>query len=183
MKPGRIFRLALLAATMLVALTGSASATPLYTSPSGTEFTGAIHETSTGSWTMKAGVEASCSGATRVWDIDTNETNHAAGEVTSFSFSGCAGTVDVLSKGSLSVGENGALSGSGQQITITQLGISCVYGTGTGTSLGTVVAGSPAEVLESATLPKQSGGAFCATSGSVAARYKITSPNPLLEDH
>jgi len=182
MKLKRTFGIALLVASTLMALTGTVLATPNLTSPSGTDYTGPIHETLTGTWTLKGGVEASCTGATRVFDIDLNETNHIQGQVTSTSFSGCTGTVDVLKTGSLSA-ENGALSGSGMEVTVTQFGINCVFGTGTGTSLGTMVAGSSAETVESAMLPKISGSFLCATSATVNAKYKITSPSPLLEDH
>jgi hypothetical protein len=163
-----------------MAFAGGASANPRLTSPPGTEFTGSIHETLTGSWLIKIGSgNVTCTEATRNWKIETNDTIVAGGAISSTTYSKCNGTVDVLKSGSIRVGSGGSVSGSGSEVTVALLGTSCVYGTAAGTTLGTLTSGGPAKMTESASLPKISGGFACANPASVTGAWFITSPSTL----
>jgi hypothetical protein len=184
MKHLKMLGLAVLAVGAFMAIGGSASATPIITSPAGTEFTGEVHETLSGSWIIKPGfTTVTCTEVTRIWDVTTNTSTAAGGPYTKTTYSGCgSASVVVLKSGSREVASGGSVKGSGTEVTFSAGGTSCVYGTGTGTTVGKLNNGSPATMTESGSLPKISGGFLCASTASVSGSYIITFPNTFIID-
>jgi len=95
----------------------------------------------------------------------------------------CTTTTDTTVLGELEVeatsGGNGTISGKGTKVTMNIFGVSCVYGTGAGTVLGTVTGGEPATVDVNAVVNKQEGGFLCPSTTRWTATYVITEPQPL----
>ncbi|HYH54077.1 MAG TPA: hypothetical protein VD761_08095 [Solirubrobacterales bacterium] len=186
MKHLKMLGLALVAAAALMAFAGPASATTV-TSPAGTEYTGEINATATSSLLLQAGfANITCTESVVKGKIESNGGATASGKITTLSFSACNATVDVLKNGSLSIastgGGSGTVSGSGSEVTVSTLGVSCVYGTAGGTALGTLTGGTPAKMTINAKLPKISGGFLCASPASWSGSYQVTSPGTLLVD-
>jgi len=151
--------------------TGSAIASSLITGTSADlkDTTGATIATCTGS---------SVSGKT------TNETGEKVnGNIESLTWTGCSQTTDTLANGTLSIkrtGENeGEVSGAGSKVTLGIFGVSCVYGTGEGTKLGTAKGGTPAVLKVNAVIPKIEGGILCPSTGVWKAEYEVTTPATL----
>lgn len=96
----------------------------------------------------------------------------------------CTTTLDTNTLGSLAVNwitstNNGTLSGSGSKWTTNIFGVSCVYGTGAGTTLGTVTGGERATIDINAVINKQEGGFLCPSTTKWTASYVINEPKPL----
>jgi hypothetical protein len=184
MKHLKIIALAALAIVALMGFASSASSAVL-TSPAGTEYTGDIHLTldTPASGLFKAGLELTCGNISYTANIRTNGSSTASGVDEKTTYTDCTKTTNVLSNGSLSIATGGALTVIGGEVTIFDLGVSCVYGGGTGTKLGTLKGGTPA-VLEAATTetPKISGGFLCASKGTFTGRFTVTTPSTLLVD-
>ena len=201
MKHLKMIGLALVAAAAFMAFAGNASANPTLTSPSGTEFTGPLTATATkgGSLLLKATfANVTCTESTVSGNVTTNNTEHAAGAITTLSFSGC-GTINHVTPlknadgtyGSLTVKPNGEVLGSNTNVTIknTTTGAHCVFGTTTNTKLGTLTpsSGSPATTAVmhiSASLPynsalSTSSSFVCGSTGSWSGTYTVTTPDPL----
>jgi hypothetical protein len=184
MKHLKMLGLFAMAAAALMAFAGSASAATL-TSPTGSEYTGALSASLEGSALLKAGfAEITCTTGTVAGSITTNNETHATGPTSSVAFSNCgSATVTTLSStGTLTIAKGThAVSGTGIEVTTAVAGTSCVYGLGAGTALGTasntVVSGSDRVTLAiSAKLPKISGGFLCASPAAWTASYVVTSP-------
>ena len=182
MKHFKIIGLAVMAAAALMAFASTASATVL-TSPSGTEYTNTLTSTATESLLLKAGfANITCTESTVSGKVEVNTTS-AEGKITTLSFGNCGGvTVDVLKNGSLKVASGGAVTGKESEVTVSTLGTSCVYGTGAGTSLGTLKGGTTASLQISASLNKISGGFLCANPASWSGKYTVTTPDTLVVD-
>lgn len=71
---------------------------------------------------------------------------------------------------------NGTLTTMGTEVTINTVFGTCVYGTGAGTDMGTVVGGNPGRLAIDATVPKISGNALCPSNATFTAEYRATSP-------
>jgi len=173
-----------LAAASLIAFSSYASAAVL-TSPSGTEYTGEIRATlsTPNSALIKAGIEATCGESTVSGILASNGSSSAGASGGSLSFGDCTKTVSVLGGGSVSIATGGAVTAIGGEVTIFDLGVSCVYGGGTfGTKIGTLKGGTPAVLEASAGLPKVSGGFLCASTGTFTGKYTVTTPFTLLVD-
>jgi hypothetical protein len=195
MKHIKMLGLAVVAMAAFMAFASSASATPALTSPAGTEYTGELHATmKTGtSGLLQAGfANITCTESTVAGKVEKNVTNTASGKIATLTFAKCNATVDVLKLGSLHIAtkddgtNSGTVSGSGSEVTVSTLGTSCVYGTGTETLLGTAKGSasptSAAEMSLSGTLPKISGGFACANPAKWTASYVLTKPVPLFID-
>lgn len=178
-----------LAAVSLVAFAGSASAAT-FTAPAGTAYFGKFDLTLEGSILMKAGfTEETCTESTIAGEITTNNETEASGPITAVTFNKCSLTVDVLNpKGTLTINKsNTAVSATGVEWTSSALGTSCVYGFGTGTSLGTAknteVEGKGRVTLAiNGSLSKISGGFACANPATWTANYAVTTPTPSFVD-
>ncbi|MGN6275722.1 MAG: DUF6531 domain-containing protein, partial [Solirubrobacterales bacterium] len=58
-------------------------------------------------------------------------------------------------------------------------GVSCTYGTGTGTTLGTLKGGEEPLLSISASVPKTAGGFLCPSTATWSAEYVVTEPHAL----
>lgn len=189
MKHLKMLGFAVMAAAALMAFAGSASATTV-TSPANSEFTGTVEATGTGSLLLKAGfANITCTASTVAGKIETNGDSgiDASGKLSTLSFSSCgSSTVDTLAKGNLQIegtgGTNGVVKGTGSEVTVSAIGTSCVYGTSTGTTLGTFTGGTPATMDISASLPKISGGFACANPAAWSGTYTVTTPATMTVD-
>jgi hypothetical protein len=182
MKPSKMLSLAAMAVMALLILATGASAAEM-TNPPGTEFTGEVHETISGSWSMNSGSSSvTCTEATRIWDVTTNDDTFASGSLTGTSFSKCTSAVTVLSVGSLTVKSGGEVLGAGGELTISVFGTSCIYGAGKGVKVGTAKSGTPGVMTETAELPKISGGALCSSTATTSGEWKMTFPKSIVFD-
>jgi hypothetical protein len=187
MKHLKMLGLAMVATAAFMAFAGSASANPVLTSPANVDYTGSFLATVEGTNLFQAGfAHITCTTSTIGGTVTTNNTTRASGPVTTIDTSGCNATVITLKHGSLEFisngGGKGTVRGTGSEVTVSTLGVSCVYGTGAGTTLGTVTGGNPATIAINASLPKISGGFLCATPASWTGSYTVTSPKPLIID-
>jgi hypothetical protein len=201
MKHLKMLGLAVIAALGLMAFVGAgtASATTLATDsagtthyPVGTE----IHAT------LKAGTSAilhntggesiaTCKELTIRGDLETPAVETVGvkypsgtwigGKLTALVWGGCSQTTDNVSLGSLEIMKTGAdegeIVGKGSQVTINIFGVSCTYGTGEGTKLGTIKGGEAPEMVINAALSRTAGGFLCPTTGVWTATVIITSPH------
>lgn len=183
MKHLKIPGLVVLAAAAMMSFASSAFATVL-TSPSGTEFTGTLTMTVTSGSSLRlqgAGITDTCTESTMSPTISTN-TTVAKGGIKTLSFGKCDATVTVLTNGSLEVKSGGEVITKETQVTYSDFGISCVYGGGTGTKIGTMTGGTPAFINISAKLPKISGSFLCGSTNEWLGQYTVTSPSTLFVD-
>ena len=178
MKYLKMLGLLAVTAVAMMGFAGSASAT--FTSPTGTEYTGEITASAESSLLLEAGISVTCTESSVKGEITSNTTNHASGPLSALSFSGCNGTVHTLNVGSLTISGD-TVTAIGSNVTVERFGITCTYGGGAGTDIGTatntISNGKDTVTLDvNANLPKQAGGAFCANIGVWTGKYHITAP-------
>jgi len=148
MKHLKMIGLALAVAAAFMAFAGSASAAPTLTSPTGTEYTGTLTATASGSVLFKATfANITCTGSTVSGNISTSNETHASGSITTFSFSGCSATTDLLKNadgtyGSLTINQKGEIFGSNSRFTFETAFTHCVFSTVTNTKVGAVTPSS-----------------------------------------
>lgn len=82
-----------------------------------------------------------CTGYSYHGTIDTYGSGAVVIQLSSHGPSGCSFTTDTLTNGSLSINSTGTVSGKGTVTTI-NIGVSCRYGSGAGTILGTLTTGA-----------------------------------------
>jgi hypothetical protein len=103
-----------------------------------------------------------------------------SGPIATLHWTNCTKTTTTLKPGKLTLQaisgtHNGILTGSGSEVTINGVfGESCIYGTGTGTNLGTAVGGKPATIAINTIVPLISGGGFCPSHARWTASYQLT---------
>jgi len=86
-------------------------------------------------------------------------------------------TTDTLTPGSLSIAATGLVTGAGSVWTTNFGGVSCRYGTGGGTSLGTLTTG---KLVVNAVINEQEPKSFiCPDTTKMVANYTVTSPHDL----
>ncbi|HEY2717314.1 MAG TPA: hypothetical protein VGI73_13930 [Solirubrobacterales bacterium] len=194
MKFLKMLGVAAVAAAALRAFAGSASATTL-TSPSGTQYGGTIAtELKEGEAVLKSSFigEVKCAKSTVEGNVESQGAEVTVkGSITTLDFTECNGTVTVVKNGTLeahtdsaSADGNGILTSNGAEVTVELAGLHCIYST-SNTNLGTVTGGSPAVFqAKSAAIPRTGGrsGAFCGSSATWTATYKVTTPSTLLID-
>ena len=186
MKHLKTLGLFVMAAAALMAFAGSASAAT-FTAPSGTEYTGSMDATLEGSALLKAGfAEDTCTVSTVSGNLTTNNETEASGSTNGVAFSGCSITTHTISNtGTLKINKsNTQVSGTGVEVTVAAFGISCVYGMGAGTTLGTAKnTGSGVTLVISAKLPRISGNSFlCGNPAEWTANYFATTPSSSVVD-
>jgi hypothetical protein len=180
----------------ICALTGTASASVI-TSPAGTVYTGEIKgEVENGhailhSENAPTAFTVECGGTVAGSVSQHGQSVTAGGAISSLAFSNCTNgaTVVVNKAGSLEVHEkqgggqfDGTATSSGAEITIhvPVLNIKCIYTT-SNTDVGTLTGGTPATLdINSATIPRTGGSAFCGTGGFWTGNYVVTTPGTLL---
>ena len=165
-------------AVAMMGFAGSASAT--VTAPTGTEYTGLLIASAESSLELKAGLEVTCNKSTVEGEITSNTTTHASGPLSTLAFSECNGTVHTLEVGSLTISGD-TVTAIGSKVTVERFGITCTYGGGAGTDIGTatntISNGKDTITLDiNANLPKQAGGAFCSNIGVWTGKYHVTYP-------
>ena len=193
MKHLKTISVAAIAALGLMAFVGAgtASATTLSTDAAGTVKYTAGTEThwsivpgSFREWVSTNGeIIATCTESTTKGSIGTATGNRVGGAISTLAMGGCSQTTDALAGGTLEImktgSDEGEIVGKGTKVTLAVFGVSCVYGTGEGTKLGTIKGGEAPEVTINAAMPRIEGGFLC--PGSVRYRIKevVTSPHAL----
>lgn len=192
MKPLRALGvIALTIAALSLIGTSDASATVLCTNSGCTT---AYASGTTIHYTLKSGTSsilkdtsgntiATCTGSTISSKTTSESGTSISANIESLTWSGCSQTTDTVNNGSLSIswtsGSNGSVSGKGSNVTMTVFGVSCTYGTGEGTTLGTLTGGETPVLAISAVVPKTAGGFLCPSTGKWTAEYVITEPHAL----
>lgn len=183
MKHMKIIGLLVLAAALLMAFTNSASAAPVLTSPAGTEYTGEVDATLKVGTTLSisAGISQTCTTATTRGNLTINN-GHArwTNSTTTYGTAAtpCTKTMKVIKNGADTVGDKGEVISSEDELTIFDIGVSCIYGGATGTNMGTLTGGSPAVIDVSTTeWPKISGGFLCSSKATVTGTWVVTTPS------
>lgn len=97
-------------------------------------------------------------------------------------FSFCGVVTVVVKAGSLEIHKisgswNATLTGQGAEITMAIFGVTCTYGTGSGTDLGTFTAGLLPRFDISTSLFKTAGGFLCPSTVGWTAAYEVTVPH------
>lgn len=198
MKYVKILGLAVVAVMGLMAFlgAGSVSATVLCnttTTPCSSVYSGAfiasLDKGSTATLESTSGsIEDTCTASTVEGSItekgDATHTVVGAGE--HLFFGSCTQTFKVLEETgtlelhNISGTDNGTLTAKKFRVTIVISGVSCVFGAGEGTDLGTLTGGNPATMDVHAVVPKVEGGFLCPSDSIWNAQYKVTSPNSTL---
>jgi hypothetical protein len=106
----------------------------------------------------------------------TNSDTPITGHISVLSWGKCDVTTDTLTNGDLTIDENGTVTGAGSVVTV-NTGVTCRYGTGAGTHLGTLTTG----VLNiNAVINEQEPKAFlCPDTTKWVASYTVTTPHDL----
>lgn len=185
MKHLKMLGLAAMAAMALVALgTGSASAAShLYSTgvriPAGTD----LHATVEGSASLTA-----TDGKTLIYTCTANtiagKVEYPVGGDTKIALSAltwgtCTITTDTLTTGSFTVSSSGTVTGANTVVTVNVSGVSCRYGTGAGTHLGSLTTGKLQ--MKPAVINEQEPKTFlCPDTGMWGANYAFTSPHDLI---
>jgi hypothetical protein len=153
----------------------SAGTTTQLSAKSGTSFTltasgGAMIATCTG--VNLKGKTASTGSAGKAVKLNIEE----------LAWSGCPQTTHTLVNGSLSFQwvsrtHNATVEGQGTQWTLGIFGVSCTYGFGEGTDLGTLTGGKEPTLKINTTIAKSAGGFLCPSNPSLEAELPITEPH------
>jgi hypothetical protein len=176
----RLGAAAVAAAVVLVCGAGSASATELYstgvTLSAGTTFHMILNTSLVTSTTDGKTIVGTCTANT----IEGKTTNTSGSTVTvaidKLVWGGCTVTTDTLTPGTLHIDAAGTVSGSGTVWTV-NTGVTCRYGTGTGTHLGTLSTG---KLVVNAVINEQEPKAFlCPDTTKLVANYAVASPHDL----
>ncbi len=196
MKHLKMLSLAAVAAMALMAFgAGTASATELYqlktSAAPATLAKGTVIDASlTGSAKLESGGEVldTCTGGTVKGKTTTagSSTSTVSGNIEELTWTNCTKPTTTVKNGSLEIhhisgGTSGTVTGSGSEVTINGIfGTSCVYGTGAGTDLGTLVGAtgphSHATLAINTSVPRISGGFLCPSTAVWNANYTVTSP-------
>jgi hypothetical protein len=203
MKHLKMLGLAAIAALGLMAFVGAgtASATTLSTDAAGNTHYGpgtVIHSTlkpgtsallkDTSGGTIATCTESTTKGKLEDPVVETNGVKFVSGTwvtgaLETLTWGGCSQTTDTLANGSLEImwtsGNSGEVRSKGSKVTLGVFGVSCVYGTGEGTVLGTITGGTAPELAINAKLAKVEGGFLCPSSGVWTANYIVTEPHAL----
>jgi hypothetical protein len=198
MSQARMIALIVVAASALMSLAGSASAT-IFTSPHGTQYAGTIKATSEGrlTFTGPGFTSVECSSHLEATITTQGSTVTASGPVNLLSFTECGFPTTVITTGSLIAHTdvpnekgNALLTSKGMEILMhTSVG-TCTYATsftGEGTPIGTLTGststGSTARWdLNSVKLPVIAGPFLCGSSGTWEGSYTFTTPDNLNVD-
>jgi hypothetical protein len=130
------------------------------------------------------GLIATCTESTTKGSIEGSNTGTwVGGKISTLTWGGCSQPTKTLAAGSLEImqtsGDAGEVVGKASEVTLSVFGVSCVYGTKEGTTLGTITGGEAPKLAIAATLPKVSGGFLCPSTGVWHAHYIVTTPHAL----
>jgi hypothetical protein len=181
-------------AMALVALAGggTASATTLFTDPaktthyaSGTEIQTTLTKGTSAIFTGSGGEVLNTCTSSTITGKTTSTSGTLLGIVLSTFTLTCGKTTHTVSNGVMSIewtsGTSGAVRGQASEVTIDGIfGVSCTYGTGTGTRLGTITGGIEAKLnIAAVGLVKTAGSFLCPSSAGWDAEYTLTKPHSL----
>jgi len=192
MKYLKVLGVAAFAATALMAFgAGTASATTLFTDeaktiayPSGTTIHATLVPGTSAKLTNTAGETiATCPKSTVHITTSALSGNPLPGVLDKLTWEECSQTTHTVANGSLDVaftsGTSGTVTGTANQVTIGIFGVSCTYGTGEGTKLGTMTGGAEPKMAINAVVNKTAGGFLCPSTGIWEAEYVVTTPHAL----
>ncbi|HXQ88744.1 MAG TPA: hypothetical protein VN733_03810 [Solirubrobacterales bacterium] len=167
-----------------------ASATTVFTDsaktvsyPAGTAVHGSLVPGTSSRVTVEGTETATCSSGT----IEGKTTNRSAAtislDVSSWWAGNCSEAVTTVATGLLEIGwtsgSNGTVTGKATQKTTLMFGVSCTYGTGEGTDLGSITGGSAPVLKIAALVPKVAGGFLCPSKVGWDDEFEITQPHAL----
>jgi hypothetical protein len=188
MKTLKALGLATVAAMVLMAFAGAGAAQAiLYTDAAktipysaGTVVDLSLKSGTTTKLTRGGSTEATCTESTAKGKV-ANEPGEPLVLLETLSWGGCSQTTDTLAKGSLEIkwtsGTSGEVIGKEAQWTETVVGVSCIYGFGEGTKLGTISGGEASALKVEAAVKKMAGGFLCPETPTLDAEYIFTEPH------
>jgi len=195
MKYLKVLGVAAFAAMALMAFgAGSASATTLFTDsaktsdyPAGTAIDASLVAGGSATLTSGSGATiATCTGGT-VEGLTSNTTGtYVSGsvETANLTWSGCSQTTVTTAGGTIHIdhtsGNDGTVTGTGFGVTVAIFGVSCTYGAGEGTHLGTLKGGETPVLTIATTVKRIAGSTFlCPATAGWDAEYVVTTPHAL----
>jgi hypothetical protein len=183
--------LATVAATALMAFAGTGSAQAiLYTDAAktipysaGTVVDLSLKSGTTTKLTNGSGqIEDTCAESTAKGKV-ANEPGEPIVIIETLTWSGCSNTTDTLAKGSLEIkwtsGTSGEVIDKSTEWTVNIGGLSCTYGFGEGTKLGTISGGEAPVLKIEAAVKKLAGFILCPEKVTLDAEYVFTEPHAL----
>jgi hypothetical protein len=194
MKYLKMLGLAAVAAMALMAFgAGTASATTLFTNStktvsyaSGTEISASLTK---GTSATLTGPEKetldTCTGSTVTGKTSATSATQLSGNISALTWSSCSNPTNTVALGSLSIewtsGTSGTVRGKSTEVTVSGIfGVSCTYGTGTGTHLGTITGGTEPKLnIAAVGLVKTAGSFVCPSTAGWDAEYTVTTPHAL----
>jgi hypothetical protein len=191
MKNLQRFGLAVIAVTALMGFSaGTASATKLCTDSActtvyaaGTEVKAELVAGTSTRLTSGGSTIGTCTSSSVSSKTGNKEGATVSGTISSGSAGGCSQTTHGVALGSLEVawtsGSNGTVTSKSSQVTVQIFGVSCTYGTGEGTHLGSITGGSAPILKIATTVTKTAGGFLCPGTAGWDAEYVLTSPHAL----
>jgi hypothetical protein len=187
MKYMKMLGLAAVAAMALMAFgAGTASATTLFKNSAKTEHYAAgttIQASQVGTGYLKdtsGNTIVSCSSGAITGKTSNTTGALIEGPISTLDFTSCTSEVHTVKTGSLTINEKGVVTSAGSEVRITVFGTSCYYGTGAGTSLGTLVSGAPATLKVNSVVNEQEPKSFlCPDDARWEATFTVTSPTSL----
>jgi len=191
MKYLKMLGLAAVAAMALMAFgAGTASATKLCTDSActtvyaaGTEIKSELVAGTSAALTSGGSTIATCTSSGVAGTTSNKEGATVSGNISSLTWGGCSQTTHTVANGSLEIawtsGSNGTVTGKNSQVTVQIFGVSCTYGTGEGTHLGSITGGTSPILKITTTVAKTAGGFLCPSTAGWDAEYVLTSPHAL----
>lgn len=198
MKHLKMFGIAVIAAAALTALAaaGSAQATVLCTSPdtpgctnphtytANTEIDFSQKSGASIRFTSGATTVTTCTGNTIKGKTTSTSAEAIKLQIEQLTWTGCGQTVDTLVLGELSIQQikgthSATVKGTGTQWTMTISGVSCTYGFGESTYLGTLTHGEEPTLTFAALAKKLAGGGTCPAEIGLDDELVVTAPHAL----
>lgn len=173
---------AMAAMALMVFGAGSASAAELYstgvTVNAGTNVVGSLESgTSTLTTTDGKTIVDTCTGSSVNGTVNAYTGGDATVAISALTWTGCSVKTETLTNGALGVSSLGTVTGTGSVVTVGFGGVSCRYGTGTGTHLGSM---GEAKLAFNAVVNEQEPKSFlCPDTTKWVANYTLTSPHAL----
>lgn len=136
--------------------------------------------------TLEGSTLTTCTGTSIKSVIETSggATSTVSGVNTELVASGCSNLVTTIKPGSLEIHyvtgtDNGTVTGLVAEVTVVTLGVSCTYGVGSGTDIGTLFGGEAPIIKVNGVVKKTAGGFLCPAETRWTGEYKVTEPTPL----
>ena len=182
-------------ATMMVLMafgSSTAVATTLFTNSaktvtyaSGTEFKAElVSGTSTALTSGEGNTIATCTSSGVAGKTSNSSGATVTGNLSSLTWGGCSQTTHTVANGTLHIaytsGNDGTVTGSGNSVQLMLFGVTCTYGTGKGTHLGSITGGTAPVLKIKAAVPTVVPSSWLCPSFAVwDAEYVLMSPHAL----